>query len=81
MSESEVCNDRPVAGFRLDLATAVPECKHSVHIRQLNHGYLVTIGCQEFAIEGVSRLLMKLENYLTNPEQVEKEWLAGNYKI
>lgn len=44
-------------------------------VRRLN-GYQVTVGCQTIVLEGgPSRLCEELFKYLSNPAQVEEEWL------
>ena len=50
-------------------------------IRPLNHGYVVTVGCQEFAIQKVSTLIRNLEKYLENPAQTEQKWLSGKLEL
>ena len=49
-----------------------------INIRPLNHGYVVNIGCQTFAIESVDKLVSNLEKYLNSPIETEKEWFSGN---
>ena len=49
-----------------------------IKIKQLNHGYVVNIGCQTFAIESVGKLVSNLEKYLNSPIETETEWLSGN---
>ena len=49
-----------------------------INIRPLNHGYVVNIGCQTFAIESIEKLIINLETYLKNPNETEKEWFSGN---
>ena len=49
-----------------------------INIRPLNHGYVVNIGCQTFAIESIKKLISNLEKYLNSPIETEKEWFSGN---
>ena len=49
-----------------------------INIRPLNHGYVVNIGCQTFAIESVDKLVSNIEKYLNSPIETEKEWFSGN---
>ena len=49
-----------------------------ITIKQLDHGYVVNIGCQTFAIESVGKLISNLEKYLNSPIETEEEWLSGN---
>ena len=62
-------------------ATATPTPKRDIQIKSLNHGYIVTIGCQTFAIEEIKSLIKHLETYLRSPEETEQKWLSGKYKI
>lgn len=48
-----------------------------IEIEQLPHGYVVTVGCQRFAIEGRVRLLGYLDKYLYDPRSCEKLWFEG----
>jgi hypothetical protein len=64
--------------------TEVPistSAKRDIHIQQLSYGYLVTVGCKSFAIENMDKLITNLQNYLINPEEVEKNYLEGFYKL
>ena len=49
-----------------------------INIRPLNHGYVVNIGCQTFAIESIEKLISNLEKYLNSPIETEKKWFSGN---
>ena len=46
-------------------------------IRQLNHGYVIEVGCQTFAIESPATLIAKLAEYITNPAATENRWREG----
>jgi len=48
---------------------------YTITITPLNYGYIVTIGCQKFAVESSSKLIKELDKYLTNPNEVSKNWL------
>jgi len=48
-----------------------------ITIEQLNHGYVVKVGCQTFAIESATHLISKLEAYITNPAKTEQKWQEG----
>jgi hypothetical protein len=52
-----------------------------IQINSLNHGYHVIVGCQAFAVETVDGLLHRLGVYLKNPEQAEKNWMSGEWKM
>lgn len=58
-----------------------PNLARPIQIEQLNHGYIVTVGCQKFAIENREALLHRLASYLSNPEQIEREWQSGKLKF
>ena len=45
-----------------------------IQITQLDHGYVVYVGCQRFAIENPSILLTKLAEYIRNPAETEQKW-------
>ena len=71
--------NRPVERLRNEpqpLASA--QQAREINIRPLNHGYVVNIGCQTFAIESVEKLVSNLEKYLNSPIETEKEWFSGN---
>ena len=55
--------------------------KRDIQIKSLNHGYIVTIGCQSFAIEEIKTLIKHLEVYLRDPAKTERDWQNGKYKI
>lgn len=60
------------------LAAPTPPNKiRDIHITALNHGYVVAIGCSNFAIEKASDLISKLSEYLNNPATTEKKWEEG----
>lgn len=46
-------------------------------VRQLNYGYVVTIGCHEFAISTHTQLTKLLGQYLANPDRTERLWFKG----
>ncbi len=48
-----------------------------INIRQLNYGYLVEVGCQQFAIEHVDKLIKNLKEYLNNPSKKTEVWIRG----
>ncbi len=45
-----------------------------VHIKPLNSGYLVNVGCQTVAVETTETLLKALGEYLNNPSEFERNW-------
>jgi hypothetical protein len=54
-----------------------PSKARNVEIRPLDHGYLVTVGCQRVAIESVEKLIVSLERYLKNPDLATQEYYKG----
>jgi len=62
------CEDRP-AGI-----TAAR--MHNVSIHPLDYGWNVKIGCQNFAVETVEKLIKNLEAYLKDPSGTERQWMA-----
>jgi hypothetical protein len=63
------------------LETEATTPKRDIQIKSLNHGYIVTIGCQSFAIEEIKTLIKHLETYLRDPAKTERDWQNGKYKI
>jgi len=49
----------------------------SITIRQLNHGYVVEVGCQTLAIENVGKLISLFAEYLNNPSATEQKYREG----
>lgn len=52
-----------------------------VTIQPVHHGFFVSVGCQQFAVETVDALLHRLGGYLKNPGETEKMWMSGNLKF
>jgi len=48
---------------------------HNVSIHPLDYGWNVKIGCQNFAVETVEKLIKNLEAYLNDPLDTERQWL------
>lgn len=48
-----------------------------IHITGLSHGFLVTVGCQNFAIEKADDLIAKLAGYIHRPAETEQKWNDG----
>jgi hypothetical protein len=78
VAETSRCEPRPMV--QEAPALAMP-AKREIRITQLNYGYLVNIGCQNFAIERSETLTKHLGAFLSDPVGVEKAWMAGEYKI
>lgn len=52
-----------------------PRLPHNINIRPLNYGFVVTVGCQEFAVEDHKKMLEIIGKYLENPNEMEKKWM------
>lgn len=50
-----------------------------INIRPLNHGFIVTVGCQTLAIETAETLVEKLTAYLKDPYATEIAQLSGTF--
>jgi len=55
----------------------LPNTIRDVQITQLDHGYVVHVGCQRFAIENASILIAKLTEYVYHPAATEQKWKEG----
>lgn len=47
-------------------------------IHQVNHGYIVNVGCHTFALSTKEELLTKLIGYINDPDKVEENWHKTN---
>jgi hypothetical protein len=43
-------------------------------VQPLDHGYVIQVGCNSFAIESKERLIEKLAAYITDPAGTEMKW-------
>ena len=43
-------------------------------IEPLEHGFIVNVGCNSFAIEQKRKLIEKLTMYINNPNETEEKW-------
>lgn len=46
-------------------------------LNELDHGYMVEVGCQSIAIEDTDRLCFLLTKYINNPNSLEQEYNNG----
>lgn len=46
-------------------------------IKQLDHGYVVEVGCKSFAVPSKEELCKYLIRYINNPVAMEKEYWEG----
>ena len=49
----------------------------SISIRQLNHVYVVEVGCQVLAIENSSKLIALFAEYVADPFATEQKYKEG----
>lgn len=52
-----------------------------ISIKGLNFGFVVNIGCQNFAVETPEKLCTKLLEYLKSPNSIEKRWFSGEFNL
>lgn len=57
------------------------EKAREINISQVDYGYIIRVGCQTFCIEKLQVVLDMLNNYLKNPDSVEKMWRTGDLVI
>lgn len=68
--EGSCCNDSDnINHNRMDKMT----------IKQLNYGYIVSVGCQTLAIDSQVKLIKWMTEYIQNPMAVRKKWYDGYY--
>lgn len=48
---------------------------HNISIHSLDFGFNVKIGCQNFAVETVDKLIKNLEAFLNDPSGTERKWM------
>lgn len=49
-----------------------------INIEQLNRGYIVRVGCQNFAFSTKAELIGKLTQYIDEPNKTEEKWNKGD---
>jgi hypothetical protein len=47
-----------------------------IGITQVDHGYIVSVGCQTLVFENMGTLMEKLTAYLKEPDLTEKKWMT-----
>ena len=68
MNEDQPCNTEPCC-------EAVPTLKtYGILIEPLDYGFKVKVGCQNFAVESLDKLIKNIEAYLKNPQETQKRW-------
>jgi hypothetical protein len=48
-----------------------------ISISQLDRGYVVHVGCQEFAISTTAELVSRLREYINDPARIESMYEEG----
>jgi len=67
-------------GGSFNVYASVPKPKiKDVVIKQMDHGFLVKIGCQTLCIESPKTLLKALKKYLKDPDGVEQQHNQGDF--
>ena len=65
----------------------VPECPmiptgkpkiREIIIKEVNGGYIVSVGCHTFAFSTKDELTTTLLKYINEPEEIEKKWFSGD---
>lgn len=54
-----------------------PNKIRQINIEELNYGYIVRVGCHNFAIETKAQLIAQLSAYIQDPAITEKKWFDG----
>ncbi len=67
-------------GIEMQMPPPAKPIAKQVVIEQVHHGFIVSVGCQRFAIESVDALLHRLNVYLKDPYETEARWLRGEWK-
>lgn len=52
-----------------------------IKISQLDHGYILNVGCKVIALDSPAKIIFALKLYLSNPQKVESEFLDGKFKF
>lgn len=71
------CNEMPYPQPQQPMQTTEKPRIYSITLRQLDHGYIVQVGCKDFAIETPEKLSGLLAAYLANPEEIQKKYFEG----
>lgn len=51
-----------------------PDRIMNIEITQVDHGYIVRVGCQTIAIETDTKLISLLSAYIANPAEIQKQY-------
>ena len=72
---SSMLNPKGCLDIRLDPP------KRIITITQMDAGYLVSVGCKQFAFERYETLVKHLIAYLKDPKKVELDYFGNKYKL
>jgi hypothetical protein len=67
----------PLGDTQQPMAPSRQQAIRPINIRQLNHGYMVEVGCQTVAIETATKLIALLSSYILQPESTEELYVNG----
>ena len=56
----------------LNIASSDPNRIRSISVRQVDNGYVVSVGCQTLVFETAEKLSKYFDMYLKNPQKVEE---------
>lgn len=62
-------------------APQMPDKAYQINIEQLDHGYIVRVGCKSFAIETKEKLIIRLAAYLSDVPGVTKDFFDKKFEI
>lgn len=52
-----------------------------IHIKQLDHGYLLKVGCKEIALSSAEELIFGLRRYLKDPYKTQELFEKREFKF
>jgi len=73
MNEEQPCNTESCEG-RIPVSDNIDPVRYGILIEPLNYGFKVKVGCQNFAIESVDKLIKNIEAYLKDPIGTQNRW-------
>lgn len=76
ISQQTARTNRPESGLGAR-TNPVDNKIREVMVKQLSRGYVVTVGCQSFAISTPAELISKIAEYVNDPQATERKWFDG----
>lgn len=52
-----------------------------IKIRQLDHGYVLNVGCKEIALSSIDQVIFGLRKYLKDPYKTQELFEKGEFKF